>query len=85
MAHAYTLKLTAQDMEFARFVGDRYSWSAALIRLCEEGENKISESDAWSLAEAFAEDAEGGHQPFPLLSDRSDLYSKLLDFWSVIV
>ena len=81
----YTLNITAEDFRTFEFVGDRYDWSAACLRLLDVGENEISEPDAWSLAEAFESDTEGGHSPFPMLDHRSDLADRLISFWESIV
>lgn len=82
---AYTLELTAQDIDTALFVGDRYCWSAALTRLCEEGRNELAEPDAWTLREAFEADTESGHSLFPMLDSRSELADKLVSFLDRIV
>jgi hypothetical protein len=82
---AYALTLTETDFDAILFVGDCYCWSAALMRLTEPGNNDIAEPDAWSLREAFDADTEGGHAPFPMLDDRSELAGKLFSFWDSIV
>ena len=81
---SYTLFLTDDDLDVAGFVGGRYCWSEALLRL-DIGENQLSEGEAWRLREAFERDAEGGHQLFPLLDSGSDLYRKLVAFLDSIV
>ena len=82
---AYTLTLTSREIQDIRFCGDRYDWSAAFARLCDEGTNEISEVDAWSLKEAAESDCEGGHSIFPMLSSQSELFQKLLLFVDGIV
>jgi hypothetical protein len=76
----YTLTLTEQDMETISFVGGRYSWSAALGDL-EEGQNEISEAEAWEIIEKFGQD----DTVFPMLNFRSDLFNKLVEFWDSVV
>lgn len=82
---AYKLTLTDADFDTALFVGDRYAWSAALIRLADIGENDLSEPDAWDLRDAFESDTEGGHSLFPMLDPRSDLAQRLVSFMDSIV
>jgi hypothetical protein len=81
---AYTLSLTAEDMDAIAFVGHRYFWSDALSAL-SEGDNHLSEAEAWAFAEAFEADTEGGHQYFPMLDPNSDLANKLHAFLVSIV
>lgn len=81
----YTLTLTESDLKAAHFVGDSYAWSAALIRLCDVGENNVAEHDAWSLRDAFEADMEGGHSAFPMLDHRCELAEKLFSFWWAII
>lgn len=81
---AYTLALTEDDVRSIAFVASRYSWSDAL-RALEAGEHVIAEHEAWRIAEAFAQDTEGGHEPFPMLDPRSPLYERLIAFWNSIV
>lgn len=81
---AYKLTLTDSDFDTIAFVGDRYCWSAALLRLANIGENDIPEPDAWDIRDAFEADTEGGHSPFPMLG-ASDLRDKLVSFWDGIV
>lgn len=81
---AYVLTLTEADVRDIAFVGDRYAWSDAL-RSLDAGENQLAEHEAWRIAEAFATDTEGGHQPFPMLDPRSDLARRLTAFWNSIV
>ena len=80
----YQLVLSVQDLDTIAFVGDRYSWSAAL-RALDVGDNELSEPDAWRIKEAFESDMEGGHSPFPMLDEHSELHAKLLAFWDRIV
>lgn len=82
---AYTLHLTAEDMETVQFVGNRYSWADAILDHCEEGDNEIPEHVAWELQGRFEEDTEGGHSYFPMLDGRSDLAEKLYNFMMSIV
>ncbi len=80
----HRLVLTEADVGTIAFVGDRYSWSAALLAL-DVGENELTEPEAWRIKEAFESDMEGGHSPFPMLDERSELYGKLVAFWDRIV
>lgn len=80
----YSLTLTDDDFRAIDFSGYRYGWSDALGSL-ETGENQIPEHEAWEIAEAFEADTEGGHSPFPLLAEDSELYDKLRVFWDSIV
>lgn len=80
----YRLVLTAEDVLTITFVGARYAWSEALLGL-PEGVHEFDEAAAWQLAEAFDEDSVGGHTVFPLLSPRSELYAKLVEFRESIV
>jgi len=84
MSAPYRLELTAEDVLTIAFVGARYAWSEALIGLVE-GVNEITEIDAWSIAEAFDADTEGGHAMFPLLAPNSELFEKLHAFRERIV
>ena len=84
MSAPYCLLLTEEDVRTIAFVGARYSWAQALLAL-EEGENELSEPEAWEIAEAFDADAEGGHALFPMLAPDSDLYAKLVAFREAIV
>ena len=81
----YTLTLTESEMDTIGWVGHRYCWSDALWQNCEIGENRIPEHVAWELQEAFENDTEGGHSPFPCLDYSSELYRKLTEFWDSIV
>lgn len=81
---AYTITLTADDVETIAFVGARYSWSGSMLAL-EEGDNELTEPEAWAIAEAIDADCEGGHLPFPLLNERSELYATLRRFRDSIV
>ena len=81
---AYVLALTEADVRSIAFAGDRYSWSDALRGL-EAGENTLAEHEAWRIVEAFAQDTEGGHAPFPMLDPRSALHERLIAFWNSIV
>jgi len=89
---AYTLTLTRQESDSVDFVGGRYRWSDALRKLLayddETGEPdpvRLTESEAWTLREAFEEDTEGGHSFFPMLDHRSELARKLFAFMDSIV
>lgn len=81
----YRLDLTQSDIDTASFVGNRYDWSLALLRLCSEGENELAEHEAWELFEAFQKDTDGGHNFFPMLDPRSDLSGKLYRLMDKIV
>lgn len=81
----YTLYLTEEDWNDISFVGNRYEWSNALLRICQEGDNELSESEAWDLHESFAADADGGHSMFPMLAYNSLLWRKLNVFMMAIV
>lgn len=81
---AYKLVLTADDITTIDFVSSGYAWADALS-CYEEGENTLTESDAWDLKESFESDTEGGHSLFPMLDERSELYAKLLAFMESIV
>jgi hypothetical protein len=81
----YNLTLTEEDFSAICFSGGRYDWSRAILFYLEEGDNAIPESMAWEIAEAFEADTEGGHSPFPLLAEDSELYEKLRTFWDSIV
>ena len=85
----YTLKLTEEDWQAIRWVGGRYCWSEALLRLGATQEDECSqaytESEAWELIEAFDADTEGGHSYFPCLDPLCDLYSRLLTFRGAVV
>jgi len=63
---AYTLHLTAADVNAIAFVGSRYGWSSALGNLTE-GDNHLSEAQAWDIVDGVNSDMEGGHDPFPLM------------------
>lgn len=80
----YRLSLTDADLRTIAFVGSRYAWSEALLAL-EAGQNELTESEAWCIAEAFDSDAEGGHSMFPMLDPRSALAEKLAAFRNSIV
>ena len=80
----YHLVLTELDVRTIAFVGDRYAWSDAL-RTLEVGDNELTEPEAWRIKEAFESDMEGGHSPFPLLDEYSELHGKLVAFWDRIV
>ena len=89
---AYTLDITPDEWNSIAFVGDRYSWSAALgkhDRPIDDDENvkplDLTEAEAWELCEAFEADTAGGHQMFPMLDHRSDLASKLQAFLVSII
>ena len=82
----YNLTLTEQDVETICFVGDRYGWSQSMLDYgIEEGDNTISEPDAWTIQNAIESDMDGGHQPFPMLDGNSELWVKLCNFWNSIV
>lgn len=80
----YRLNLTDSDVDTIAFVGTRYGWSSALLSL-NAGENILQEHEAWAIVEAMDEDTQGGHSYFPMLDGRSDLATKLFDFWGSIV
>ena len=84
MAGAYILSLTAEDVRTIAFVGGRYQWSDWAGRL-QEGENHLSESEAWEFNDAIVEDTAGDHSPFPMLDPHSALYEKLVEFVNSIV
>lgn len=84
MSFPYRLALTGLDVRTIAFVGTRYAWSQALLSL-EEGENLLSEPDAWDIAAAFDADTEGNHAMFPMLSPDSELHAKLLAFREAVV
>jgi len=63
---AYTLHLTAADVNAIAFVGSRYGWSSALGNLTE-GDNHLSEAQAWDIRDGVYSDMEGGHDAFPML------------------
>jgi hypothetical protein len=46
---------------------------------------KISETDAWAMAEEMRKDTEGGHSLFPLLNLNGALAEKLYRFLDEIV
>lgn len=81
----YSLELTKEDIDTIYFVGYRYGWSDTLMIYCDEGLNIIPENEAWVIKEAFEEDTEGGHSPFPMLDHNSELCEKLVKFWDEIV
>ena len=82
----YTLTLTEQDIETICFVSSRYCWSDTLQSLgVSEGENTLTEPEAWELYEAIEADMEGGHDVFPMLDPGSDLASKLAAFHQSVV
>jgi len=81
---AYTITLTEQDCETIAFIGDRYNWSGWADCLTD-GVNELSESEAWEFAKAIDEDTIGGHLPFPMLDEKSELYTKLQAFRDSIV
>lgn len=81
---AYILNLTAEDIATIDFVSSGYDWANALS-CYEEGDNVLTESDAWDLKEAFESDTEGGHSLFPMLARDSELYEKLLRLLDSIV
>lgn len=72
---AYKLTLTANDVTTIAFVGDRYCWSEALSDL-EEGENTLTEAEAWEIQDSIEADTDGGHSPYPMLAV-GDLMDKL--------
>ena len=80
----YTLELTDTDIETIAFVGGRYAWSYALCSLFS-GRNELTEPDAWIIRDAIDEDMVGGHSAFPMLDGRSELASKLFEFWQSII
>lgn len=80
----YKLTLTAEDIDTIAWVGERYCWSSALLRL-QEGENHLQEYQAWAIVDAFKEDTEGGHSFFPCLDSRNELAEKLYTFLDSIV
>lgn len=80
----YHLLLTEDDVDTIAFVGDRYAWSDAL-RALDVGDNEVPEPEAWRIKEAFESDMEGGHSPFPMLDEHSELHGKLVAFWDRII
>lgn len=90
---SYQLVLTDEDWKTIRFVGGRYEWADALLAKLPCGDveadgtqtYRIRESTAWELCEAFAADMDGGHEAFPMLDPRSELWEKLQGFWDSIV
>lgn len=84
MNRPYRLTLTAGDVETIAFVGWRYCWSSVLCRLVDEGENQLTEPEAWAIREACEADTEGGHSYFPMLAD-CELRDKLHAFLESIV
>jgi len=62
----YTLHLTADDVDAIAFVGHRYGWSSSMMDL-SEGENRLSEAQAWDIRDGVYSDMEGGHDAFPML------------------
>tara|TARA_R100000306_G_scaffold13510_1_gene16167 strand:- start:1576 stop:1824 length:249 start_codon:yes stop_codon:yes gene_type:complete len=81
---AYTLNLKGDDLDTIGFVGNRYYWSESICNLVE-GDNHISESDAWVIKNAIDLDMDGGHDAFPMLDNRSDLCDKLYKLYNEIV
>jgi hypothetical protein len=80
----YRLWLDDDDVQTIFFVGDRYCWSAALGAL-EAGDNELTEVEAWEIVDAFERDTEGGHAPFPMLDQRSNLCVRLQRLWDSVV
>lgn len=76
----YRLTLTEADESTIAFVGNRYAWSSALLRY-SAGTNSLSESEAWSIANAIDDD----DALLPMLDPRSDLASELLRLLESIV
>lgn len=81
----YAITLTADECYTITFIGNRYCWSEWARQYLCEGENKLTEPDAWTFAMAIEADMEGNHSPFPMLNERSELYDKLMRFWQSIV
>ena len=78
----YTLNLTDEDLETIYYVGNRYGWSHNLLDIgVSIGENTLTESEAWYFNEGVEED-EG---TFPMLDDRSELYTKFNNLLNSIV
>lgn len=81
----YTLYLSAPELEALQWIGNRYSWSDALLMLTSEEEDGTimacgTESDWWEVREAVEMDTIGGHSPYPCASDA--LATKVEDFLS---
>jgi hypothetical protein len=87
----YRLQITDEEWRVIDFVGHRYSWSEALLRLLgglepEEGDvYALTEDAAYYLLAAFDEDVDRNHGYFPLLKTDSDLTQKLFDFMDAVV
>lgn len=83
----YTLEIDHAGADAIAFVGFRYAWADKLQALGYDtiGTHTMRESDAWELAEAFEQDTEGGHSPFPMLAPSSTLYENLSRLWESIV
>lgn len=81
MPEHYKLSLNKYEWRTLKTVGHRYSWSSTLLKYCVEGENKLTEEQAWSIKLAFQADSQGKHGMFPMLSPGSYLRTKLLDFY----
>lgn len=82
----YSLELTEQDVNDIYFVGFRYGWADALIKMgIDIGKNTYSESDIWTWQNAVDEDTIGGHDIFPMLDTLSDLGRKLCRLYDSIV
>jgi hypothetical protein len=83
----YILEIDHAGAEAIAFVGFRYAWAEGLQVLGYDTEwtHNVPENDAWALADAFREDMEGGHSPFPMLAPNSTLYENLSRLWDSIV
>lgn len=79
----YKLRLTAADASAIHFVGDRYGWSSLLPR--SAGLYAFTEPEMWEWVQAVEKDMRGGHSPFPMLNEHSNLYEKLVDLWQSVV
>ncbi len=82
----FPLLLTWQDWQTIMRVGRQYSWSHAVIQCpqCKEGQSQIPEGAAHTLCREFETDTEGGHSAFPMLDHDSELYAKLMSFYSQV-
>ena len=81
---AYTLTLTAADIQAIDFAGYRYYWSDVLREFgVVEGDNVLAEHQAWDLQGYINEDTQELRTDIPLAS--ASLQRKLLDFCDRIV
>ena len=82
----YEITFTSDDLKTIAFVGGRYAWSEALLEVAHEGVVSIPEHKAWEIADAIGVEvgyADGGLMP--MLDERSELFDKLISFWSDVV